>query len=381
MSKKGKTVIKVLSEDALRKKYKDAGRADIILPDSDKFIFLPSRCLALNWQLGGGIPYGRIMEVFGYESTGKSLIATDFGTVAQSLGGVVLWGDAEGTFTKHWAQQNGLDLSKLELYNSNDIEGFSDWARDMILFYRSKLTKNQPILLVLDSIAATDTKVNSNATQTDRKAEMGNRAKEIYAFLRYRNSFFKHLGICVILINQVRSKLGASMFESNETTPGGNSIRFYSSLRLAVQGSKQIKGKKVNGIFVQRDDGKKVGKNVSFQIVKNKVAPPKNSVKSQVYFTDAVTGYVGFSRYWFLADVLEMDGVIKKKGKAGYYFKDKFIARGEESFMKEFGENEKMRKFLLKKSTINTTSKTREKLTSLHENLFPVKLKELDDEE
>jgi recombination protein RecA len=371
--------IKLLSESALRKKYVNSSRADIILPD-DKMIFLPSRCLSLNWQLGGGILYGRVVELFGYESTGKSLLASDFGVTTQQLGGVVLWGDAEGTFNPHWAAQNGLDPSKVEVYDSNDIEGFSDWCRDTILMYRSKLIKNEPILLVLDSIAALECLDNLNKDQLDGKAEMGNRAKAIYRFYRYRTNFFKQMGVCVVMINQVRKKLNASMFENAETTPGGDSTKFYASYRIGLNGGKQIKGREISGRFEEKSDGQKVGRIVYIQSVKNKVAPPRNSVKTEVYFLPHKFGYVGFSRYGGLPEILELEGIVKKKKGSGFYYKDKFICKGEDSFVYALHNREKLRKLLIKNSPVNTVSKTRAKLAELDRNLFPVKLKDLKEE-
>lgn len=372
--------IRLLSESALRKKYKNSARADILLPD-DKWIFLPSRSLALNWQLGGGLLYGRVVEIFGYESSGKSLLATDFGVVTQSLGGVVLWGDAEGCFSPQWATKNGLDPSKVEVYDSNDIEGFSDWCRDMILFYRKQLTSNEPILLVLDSLAAIECLANMNQSQTDGKAEMGNRAKAIYRMYRYRGHFWKQMGVCVLIINQVRAKMNVSMFESAETTPGGASTKYYATQRISLYPGKQLKGRIINGEWSERDDGQKAGRRVTFQIIKNKIGPPKNSIKTEVYFTPEATGYVGFSKYHGLPEVLELEKVVKKRNRAGYYYKDRFIAKSEEGFLRELIRNEKMRKFLIAKSPINTVSKTREKLKSIDVNLFPVRLKEIEDEE
>jgi recombination protein RecA len=370
---------KLLSESALEKKYKHSARASVLLP-TDKFIFLPSRSLALNWQLGGGLLYGRITELFGYESTGKSLLAMDFGVAAQKLGGVVLWGDAEGTFNPTWALQNGLDPEKVIVYDSNDIEGYSDWHRDQIIHWRSKLTKNEPILLICDSIAALDCLDNMNGSQLDAKAEMGNRAKAIYKMYRFRNHFYKQMGVCVLMINQVRKKVGAGMFEAAETTPGGDSTRFYATQRLGLVPGKQLKGKVVNGKFELRDDGRKCGRFIYCQIAKNKIGPPRDSVKTQVYFLPDPWGYVGYSRYHGLLEILEYEKVIKVK-KGSITYKDKLIARGEESFIKLLHNDEEIRKRLIRRSSINTTSKTREKLDSISENLFPIKLKESDGEE
>ena len=177
MAKK-KKVHKVLSEAELRKKYTSAGMASVRIPGDDH-IWLPSSNLSLNWQLGGGIPYGKMLEIMGYESTGKSLMALDFARSTQKLGGIVLWGDIEYSWSNEWAKVNGIDPTKVELLESNVLEEFADWSRDMIRYYRSKLTANEPILLVCDSIANLDTLENIDADAISHKAQMGNRAKEI----------------------------------------------------------------------------------------------------------------------------------------------------------------------------------------------------------
>lgn len=215
-----KKSLKLLKESALRKKYEDTSSlgSDLVLDDH---IWLPSRNVSLNYQLGGGTPYGKIMELFGYESTGKTLLAMDFASNAQKLGGIVLWDDAENAFDPGWAVQNGMNLDQLELYEENDIEGMSDWVRDMIIFHRSQLQANEPILFVIDSLAALDCEDNIGADALNAKAQMGNRAKAIYRMYRERNSIFKRYGVVVIAINQIRDKVGASMFEASTTTPGG----------------------------------------------------------------------------------------------------------------------------------------------------------------
>ncbi len=371
---------KLLNESALAKKYPDAARADILLPD-DKTLFLPSRSIALNWQLGGGLPVGKIVELFGYESTGKSLLAMDFGYVAQQLGGIMLWGDAEGTFTTQWAKKNGLDDKKVFVYDANDIEGYSDWHFDMILHWRAKLTKNQPILLVCDSIAALECAANINSSQMDAKAEMGNRAKAIYKMYRLRSHFYKAMGVTVLMINQVRKKVGATMFEAAETTPGGDATKFYATQRIGLVPSKQIKGTITkSGKFKEDGGGKKMGRNVIIQIAKNKIAPPRDSVKTQVYFQPDIWNHVGYSRYHGLPEILVQEGVLKKKG-AYYYFGEHTVAQGEDALIHLLYTDENKRKILLKKAPINTMSKTRSKLDSLTRNLYPVKGKEVEDEE
>lgn len=371
--------IKLLSEEALKKKYPNSNKGSILLPN-DKTLWLPSESLALNWQLGGGIPYGKIVELFGYESTGKSLLATGFGKTTQSLGGVILWADAENAFQPQWMEQNGIDLNRIIVNDSNAVEELSDWSRDQVLYWRSKLTNNEPILLVWDSLAALECLVNINSDDVDSKAQMGNRAKAIYQYYRKRQHFFSKMGVVVIKINQVRKKLGASMFESNETTPGGESTRFYASIRIGINGSKQIKGKMTKNGFKDDNNGKKMGRNCSIQIYKNKVSPPKNTVKSQVYFLPDIWGYTGFSKYHGLPEILVEEGVVEKRGSR-YYYKDHMICNGEDAFINFLHNEPKKRKILIGKSSINTVGKTREKMESIEENLYPVKAKAAADEE
>lgn len=203
----------ILSEAKLSSLYPNSGLASKISVPAEDNLWLPSRSLYLNYTMGGGIPYGRICEIFGGESSGKTLVAMDFGYVAQYLGGVILWNDAEQAFDPHWAEANGLRLDRIIINNETSIEKISDWAADHCVFWRSKLTENQPIVLVTDSTAALDCEANINSKQTDAKAEMGNRAKALYKYLRIRNQLFAELGVIVIFINQLRKKVGATMWE------------------------------------------------------------------------------------------------------------------------------------------------------------------------
>lgn len=386
MSKKPKA--KLLDAGMLKKKYKStAGLASEILLPKDTCLWLPSRNIVLNYQLGGGVPYGKIIEEFGYESTGKSLLAMDFGVVTQKLGGVVLWGDIEGSFNIHWAEQNGLDSKKVELFNDNSVEGFSDWSTDMIIYYRNKLTHNEPILLVGDSIAAFECEENINTDQLSAKAEMGNRAKAIFKMYRNRNSrCWQKYGVCVVMVNQVRKKVGASMFEDAETTPGGDSTKFYATQRLALIRSRQIKGYlKKNGEFKEDPGkkGKKIGQHITMVVRKNKAAPPRPSVKTAVYFDDMKSGYVGFDRYAGIDLLLLEQGIIVRKGNS-YFFKKKLICKKKDDILPTLVRRPKLRKKILDAWGVNTISKTRERIKALSTNLFPVKLRKSkgeDDEE
>lgn len=358
----------VLTDAALSKKYHGLGKASDIAVSPEDSLWIPSRSIYLNYTMGGGIPYGRICEIFGGESSGKSLVAMDFGYAAQYLGGIVLWNDAEQAFDPAWAVANGLDLEKIYLFNETSIEKISDWAADMAITCRSRLKNNEPILLVTDSTAALDCEANINAIQFDAKAEMGNRAKALYKYLRIRNQMFAELGITVIFINQLRKKVGATMFEDPDTTPGGDAMKFFASQRLAFFQKKQITdGTKDNKIWL--------GNEVSVRMKKNKVAPPRPTFTTEIYF-NAEYGRVGFSKYSNLSQLfIRTEAVQKIVGKTGFYMKDTKIANGVSHFEEVIAEDEELRRKLLRRSRVNTISKTQKKLEKLAEkgiNRYPV---------
>lgn len=362
---------KIPTEAELRRKYSNSNRADIILP-KEGVIRLPTRVLPFNAQIGGGPPFGKAMELFGWESTGKSLLAMEYAYSTQYLGGKVLWADMENAWANNWAEQFELDTSEIELLDGdNAIEHFSDWAKDMVLFYRSKLTSNEPILVVCDSIAAGETIANLDADQSAAKAEMGNRAKAWDKMYRLRIPMFKKLGVTVIMINQLRGKIGATMFEAAETTPGGKATGFYSSIRTALVKGKQIKGRKTKNGFVEDIKGEKCGSCVTIQIKKNKTFPPRDSVKTEVYFTDIKKGYIGYNKYLGL-DQMGMDaGVITKSGNT-YSINGKKIAGKKDDVILAIEEKPKLRRYLVDRLGINTLSKTQDQMKSLGGNLFKI---------
>lgn len=363
-----KKQMKLTSISASFKKY-GCGLASSIIVPKEKSLWIPSRMLAFNYQTGGGIPYGKIVEIYGEESSGKSLMAIDIAYCTQQLGGMVLWADAEHAFTADWAILNGLDLDKIILYRETAVEKISDWMADMALYYRSILKNNEPILIIVDSTAALDCLDNINSSQTDAKAEMGNRAKAIYKMFRIRNELLSDLGVASIFINQLRAKVGASKFEDPDTTPGGKALQFYASIRVGFYGSKQIKDK-VHG-FEDR-----VGRLCSIRIKKNKVAPPRPTIKgAEVYFnSDYDKKPLGFDRYFNLPDILlRLEVVTKQKGSSRYYLKDKMLANGEAAFIKLLEKDQDLRAKLLRRAKINSISATRRKIESLNgTNLFPV---------
>lgn len=206
MAKKTKVGLKVPTLNEISKRYGNSvamNAAQVI----DHGLWLPSTFYALNNLTGGGIPYGKIIEIAGMESSGKSLVAYDFAYTCQQLGGHVIWVDAEQSWTNSWAEKNGLNLEMVTLIQDTQVEQISDAIADIAIYWRSQLVNNEPILLVLDSIAAMDTIDSINAKMVDGKAEMGGRAKAIYKMFRIRNELLYKLGVAQIYINQLRISL------------------------------------------------------------------------------------------------------------------------------------------------------------------------------
>ena len=349
----------IKSIEKIRKEYMSSSGI-ISIPASDK-LKLPSQIIPINYLIGGGIPYGSILEEFGWESTGKSLLAADFASVTQKLGGKVLWNDAEFAFgdSSEFYQELGMNTEDVELLEDDTVEKFSDWAMDMVMYYRSKLTNNEPILLVCDSIAALECEEAQGSKQSGSKREIGNRAKAIYKFYRVRRKLLKQCGVCTIMINQVRDKVGANMFQDSTTTPGGAATAFYASIRLALMKGKAIK-----------EDDLKIGNMVHCFVKKNKVAPPKDKVQTEVYFVPNEVANVGFNKYAGLASICDREGILKKK--QGVYRIDDFELGKSRTNLDSYFSDASLRKYVIDKLNINTISKTRNRINSLSKNLFPV---------
>lgn len=376
--------LKLLKQEELRKKYRSFSVNAGTEVKSNQAINtrIPSRVLWQNHQIGGGVPYGKMVEIFGYESTGKTLLSLDYGYGTQQLGGVVLFADAERAMDPSWMALNGLDLDRVEILQYNGLETFSDWLKDMVLYYRSKLTKNEPILIIYDSIAAAETEEGIGADQSNQKGTYGmNRSKAWNEFYRKRIDFLARYGASLIMLNQVREKIGATMYEAREQTPGGGAHKFYASIRLSLTRGTALKYKqdKKTGLWVpNKDDGKKIGQKVYVANPKNKTNPPGDRVESQVFFKPHRYGYIGYNRYDGLANLLVESGVlkIKKDGNAKAYFLDGVpIVRKLDTFSDELHNDGKLRRKLIRLSNVNTISKTLEELNSIKTNLYPVKLK------
>lgn len=360
----GRKKIKIPTLKEIQRKFPTQYIASEV--DESKRPWLPTRFLAFNKVTGGGCPFGKIIELFGEESSGKSLMAYDFAYCCQYLGGMVLWVDAEQSFTNEWATANGLDLDKIVVYRSTSIEAISDWVANMALYWRSQLTNNEPILLVLDSVSALDTDMNLNSEMLNASADMGNRAKAIYKYFRIRNEMLYSLGITQVYINQLRKNLKAGMFENPDTTPGGKALAFYASIRIGLYGGKQIT-KKVKG------KERKIGRVTSIRTIKNKVATPGPTLKATPLYNNAkYVDSIGFDRLHFLDEILVEEEIVEKSKSGTFTYKGKTLCRGAEKFTELLREDDDLRRKLIRKAGINTLGATKKLLESINENLYPI---------
>lgn len=360
---KSKVGLKVPTKNEILKKY--GSMIKLASDTKESGLWLPSTFFALNYTFGGGIPFGKILEVAGEESSGKSLIAYNFAYCCQKLGGHVIWVDAEQSWMNSWAETNGVDPNKVTVLSDTRIEYISDAVADLAIYLRSQLTHNEPILLVVDSIAAMDCADNIDSKMVEGKAEMGGRAKALYKFFRIRSELFYKLGVTQIYINQLRTALNVGFGKDNTTTTGGAALKFYASIRSAFYAGKTITIK-------HKGKERKAGKVVTIRLLKNKVAPPRPTIsKVPVYFNPKFHE-VGFDRCYGLEDVLVENDIIEKSSGGVYKYKGESLCRGEEKFQKLLEENDELRRKLLRKADINTIGTTLKKLEKLNVNLFPV---------
>lgn len=363
----------LLSERDLRRRYPDSGMASEITIPGDKSLRLPCNIIAMNYHIGGGIRYGSILELAGNESAGKSLLGYDLIKVAQSMGGIALLDDAEATFDPDWAKAHGVDLSRLVLLPfENEIELVSDWIADMCIYWRSKLPNNEPILLMVDSIAVLEGGDALDTAEMDTKAEMGRRSFKMGSLLRKRMKIFAKYGICVLLINQIRKKVGASKYEDPETTPMEQVMKFYASQRVFLSRGKRLRlGGKERGTWV--------GNIVNVRTKKNKTSIPRDNIQLKVYFRED-EGNFGYHKYFGLPEILVSKGIVKRK-QAVFYYKGEKLCKGDDNFLRLIATDDKLRRRLLKRLGVSTPSTLRTRLEEQTKNLYPVKLKKQRDEQ
>jgi recombination protein RecA len=293
----------------------------------EKIPTISTGCLGLDIALGvGGIPQGRIIEIYGPESSGKTTLTLHIAAECQKAGGTVAFVDAEHALDTAYAAKLGVDIPKLLISQPDSGEQALE-ITDMLV--RSGAVN----LLIVDSVAALTPRAELEGDMGD--SHMGLQARLMSQALRKLTGSIARSNCTVIFINQLRMKIGV-MFGNPETTTGGNALKFYASVRLDIRRTAAIK------------DGENViGNRTKVKVVKNKVAPPFKSVEFDIMFG------AGISQSGDLVDIASENGIIEKAG-SWFSYNNQKIGQGRENAKKFLEDNADMAKEIRAKILANS---------------------------
>ena len=300
---------KAYGKGAIMKLGEDAGNTDIEV--------IPTGCLSLDLALGvGGLPRGRMVEIYGPESSGKTTVALHAVAQAQKMGGVAAFVDAEHALDPVYAKKLGVDLD--ELYVSQPDTG--EQALDIV----DALVRSSAVdIIVVDSVAALTPKAEIEGDMGD--SHVGLQARLMSQALRKLTAIVNKSKTCVVFINQLREKVGV-MFGNPEVTPGGKALKFYASIRIDVRKTDILK-----------DTDGAAGNRTRAKVVKNKLAPPFRQAEFDIMYGE------GVSQEGCIIDLGVQYDVIKKSG-AWYSYNDNKVANGRERMRQFLKDNPELSK-------------------------------------
>ena len=283
--------------------------------------FIPTGSISLDVALGGGIPKGRIIEIYGPESSGKTTLSLHIVSELQKKGGTAAFVDAEHALDPEYAKKIGVKTNDLIISQPDSGEQALEIVEALV---RSEVVE----MVVVDSVAALTPKAEIEGEMG--ASHMGLQARLMSQALRKLAGITHKSNTTVIFINQIRMKIGV-VFGNPETTTGGNALKFYSSVRIEVRKSAKIKkGEDI------------IGNRVKAKVVKNKVAPPFKTTEFDIMYNEGISYY---------GDILNT-GVkygIVKKGGAWYNYQDKKLGQGSEASKRFLKENPKIANEIIRK--------------------------------
>lgn len=275
---------------------------------------IPTGSLSLDIALGaGGVPRGRIVEIYGPESSGKTTLAYHVIAESQRRGGLAAFVDAEHALDPEYAKNIGVDIEKLLISQP-------DTGEQALEITETLVRSNAIDVLVVDSVAALVPRAEIEGEMGD--SHMGLQARLMSQALRKLTGAISKSNTTVIFINQIRMKIGV-MFGNPETTTGGNALKFYASVRMDIRRTEQIK-----------DGDEVIGNHVKVKIVKNKVAPPFKSAEFDIMYNE------GISKSGDILDLAVKEGFVAKSG-AWYEYNEAKIGQGREAAKQYLKDNPK----------------------------------------